>query len=298
MNASNKKFGLGRGIEALLGDDELNFNNIDSDEKITNNTVFKDIDADISETAVDNIIPCQFQPRTAFNDEALQSLSESIKEKGVLQPLLVRKRGLHYEIVAGERRWRAAQKAGLKTVPIIIKELSDQETLEVALIENLQRENLTPIEEAEGFNKLMQEYEYTQDALGKVIGKSRSYIANSLRLLVLPADVKQMLNDGLLTAGHARALVGLSAASEIAKKIVNKGLNVRQTEQLIADIKNKKTKPEKIADRDLLQIIADLERKLSLKVKINAGKNGKGSVTLKYNNPAELSSILDILEQR
>ncbi len=298
MNASNKKFGLGRGIEALLGDDELNFNDIDGDDKIANNTVFKDLDTDISEAAVDNIMPCQFQPRTAFDEESLQSLSESIKEKGVLQPLLVRKQGLHYEIVAGERRWRAAQKAGLKTVPIIIKELSDQETLEVALIENLQRENLTPIEEAEGFNKLMQEYEYTQDALGKVIGKSRSYVANSLRLLVLPADVKQMLNDGLLTAGHARALVGLPAASEIAKKIVTKGLNVRQTEQLIVDIKNKKTKPEKIADRDLLQIIADLERKLSLKVKINAGKNGKGSVTLKYNNPAELSSILDILEQR
>ncbi len=298
MNASNKKFGLGRGIEALLGDDELNFNDIDGDDKIANNTVFKDLDTDISEAAIDNIMPCQFQPRRAFDEESLQSLSESIKEKGVLQPLLVRKQGLHYEIVAGERRWRAAQKAGLKTVPIIIKELSDQETLEVALIENLQRENLTPIEEAEGFNKLMQEYEYTQDALGKVIGKSRSYVANSLRLLVLPADVKQMLNDGLLTAGHARALVGLPAASEIAKKIVTKGLNVRQTEQLIVDIKNKKTKPEKIADRDLLQIIADLERKLSLKVKINAGKNGKGSVTLKYNNPAELSSILDILEQR
>ena len=144
----------------------------------------------------------------------------------------------------------------------------------------------------------MKEYEYTQDTLGKTIGKSRSYIANSLRLLVLPPEVQQMLSDGMLTAGHARALVGLPNAVEIAKKIVQKGLNVRQTEQLIADIKNPKPKPEKMTDRDLLQIIADLERKLSLKVKINAGKNGKGSVTLKYNNPAELSSILDILEQR
>ena len=297
MNASNKKYGLGRGIGALLGDDELDLDSSEAIDSFVKNTVFKDSDGDIANIEIDSIVPCPFQPRTSFADEALVSLSESIKEKGILQPLLVRKRGSQYEIIAGERRWRAAQKAGLQKVPAIIKELSDQETLEVALIENLQRENLTPIEEAEGLNRLMKEYEYTQETLGKTIGKSRSYIANSLRLLALPEAVKEMLNSGALSAGHARALVGLPNAAEIAKKIISKNLNVRQTEQLIADIKNNKPKPEKITDRDLLQIIADLERKLSLKVKINAGKNGKGSVTLKYNNPAELSSILDILEQ-
>ena len=298
MNASNKKYGLGRGIGALLGDDELDFDSNETIDNFVKNTVFKDSESDILNVEINSIIPCPFQPRSTFADDGISSLSESIKEKGVLQPLLVRKMGERYEIIAGERRWRAAQKAGLETVPVIIKDLSDQETLEVALIENLQRENLTPIEEAEGLNRLMKEYEYTQDTLGKTIGKSRSYIANSLRLLVLPPEVQQMVSEGALTAGHARTLVGLPNAVEIAKKIVQKGLNVRQTEQLIAEIKNPKPKPEKMTDRDLEQIIADLERKLSLKVKINAGKNGKGSVTLKYNNPAELSSILDILEQR
>jgi len=299
MNASNKKYGLGKGISALLGDDEDLF--LDDGKEVENfvkNTVFKDVAADIAEINIDLISPCAFQPRTAFDDEAMTALSESVKEKGILQPILLRRQGSRYEIIAGERRWRAAQKAGLKTVPAVIKDFSDQETLEVALIENLQRENLTPIEEAEGLNRLMREYEYTQDTLGKTIGKSRSYIANSLRLLVLPEEVKQMISAGVLSAGHGRTLVGLENAAEIAQKIVSKGLNVRQTEQLIASLKNHRLKPEKIADRDLLQIIADLERKLSLKVKINAGKNGKGSVTLKYNNPAELSSILDILEQR
>ena len=181
----------------------------------------------------------------------------------------------------------------------IVKELSDQETLEIALIENLQRENLSAIEEAEGLNRLMQDYDYTQDTLGKVIGKLRSYVANSLRLLSLPEEVRLMICDNKLSAGHARALVGLPNATEVAQKIITKELSVRQTEQLVAELKNPKPPVEpKRVDFDLQKIKADLEKKLSLKVKINAGKNGKGSVTLKYNNPAELSSILDILEQR
>jgi len=298
MNAVNKKFGLGRGLEALLGDDELNFDDAKDVESFVNNTVFKADNA--NEINVSDITPCSFQPRTNFDEDALRSLSDSIKEKGVLQPLLVRRRNGKYEIIAGERRWRAAQMAGLKKVPVVIKDLNDQETLEIALIENLQRENLSAIEEAEGLNRLMQEYSYTQDVLGKVIGKSRSYIANSLRLLGLPAEVQKMVRENRLSAGHARTLVGLPNAVDIAKKILAKGLSVRQTEQLIADLKNKKSHPslEKIIDTDLKKIMADLERKLNLKVKINAGQNGKGSVTLKYNNPAELSSILDILEQR
>jgi len=299
MNAS-KKFGLGRGLEALLGDDDINLNLDDAKDIDTfvNNTVFKNENA--NEIEIEKIVPCSFQPRTEFNTEALNTLADSIKEKGILQPLLLRAKGDKYEIIAGERRWRAAKMAGLTTVPALIKELSDQETLEIALIENLQRENLSAIEEAEGLNRLMSEYEYTQDALGKIIGKSRSYIANILRLLALPEEIKQMVKENKISAGHARALVGHPSAVELAHEIVAKGLSVRETERLVAEIKDKKTVPhiQKAVDYDMQQIIKDLEQKLNLKVKINASQNGKGSVTLKYNNPAELSTILDLLEQR
>lgn len=297
MSANNKKFGLGKGLGALLGDEEdILLDDSRDIENFVKNTVFKE---ESNEINIDDIYPCEFQPRTFFNEENLHALSESIKEKGVLQPLLVRKKNNRYEIIAGERRWRAARMAGIKTVPVILKDLSDQETLEIALIENLQRENLSAIEEAEGFNRLLKDYEYTQDTLGKVIGKSRSYIANSLRLLVLPPEVQKMVQNNQLSAGHARALVGLPNAVELAQKIVDKGLNVRQVEELAANLKNgKSAQLPKTIDVDLQKIMTDLEKKLSLKVKISAGKNGKGSVTLKYNNPAELSSILDLLEQR
>lgn len=298
MTAGNKNFGLGKGIGALLGDDaDILLDDNKVVDSFVKNTVFKN--EGVSEMRVDDMSPYTFQPRMVFDEESLKSLSDSIKEKGVLQPLLVRKKGGRYEIIAGERRWRAARMAGLDKVPVIVKELSDQETLEIALIENLQRENLSAIEEAEGLNRLMSDYEYTQDTLGKVIGKSRSYIANSLRLLSLPEEVRLLVCNNKLSAGHARALVGLPNATEVAQKIIAKELSVRQTEQLVADLKNPKP-PVKLkpVDFDLQKIMADLEKKLRLKVKINAGKNGKGSVTLKYSSPAELSSILDILEQR
>lgn len=298
MSESSKNFGLGKGIGALLGDDvDILLDDGNDVESFVKNTVFKG--ENTNEIKINDMKPCAFQPRTVFDEESLKSLSDSIKEKGVLQPLLVRKKGDHYEIVAGERRWRAARLAGLEKVPVIIKNLSDNETLEIALIENLQRENLSAIEEAEGLHSLMRDYKYTQEALGKTIGKSRSYIANSLRLLSLPEKVRQMVRDNKISAGHARALVGLPNATELAQKIIAKDLSVRQTEQMVAELKNPTPPPlPKKVDFDLQKIMADLEKKLSLKVKINAGKNGKGSVTLKYNNPAELSSILDILEQR
>lgn len=304
MNANNKKFGLGRGLEALLGDEEINLNLDDETagvESLVENTVFKS--ADSNEIKIADIVPCAFQPRTEFDRDALESLAQSIKEKGVLQPLLVRKKNDKYEIIAGERRWRAAQLAGLEKVPAIIKNLSDSETLEIALIENLQRENLSAIEEAEGLNRLMNEYEYTQEVIGKVIGKSRSYIANTLRLLSLPEEIKQQVKENKLSAGHARALIGCENAVELANKIIKEGLSVREAETLAANakginVKNLAPKEQKPVDRDLEKIMADLEEKLKLKVKINAGKKGKGSITLHYNTPAELSSILDILEQR
>ena len=296
--SANKKFGLGRGIDTLLSDDEINIDDIGGDvENFINNTVFKD--ENTGEISVADIEPCSFQPRTVFDEEALKSLSDSIKDKGVLQPLLLRRKNDKYEIIAGERRWRAAVMAGLTTVPALVKDLTDEETLEIALIENLQRENLSPIEEAEGFDKLMSQYEYTQEVLAKVIGKSRSYIANILRLLNLPPEVQELVKNGKLSAGHARVLVGNPQAIKLAKEIIEKGLSVRQVEQLMTQ-KAKPSTPKilKDLDTDLQRIISDLERKLDLKVKINAGKNGKGSVTLKYNNPAELSSILDLLEPR
>lgn len=303
MNTNNKKFGLGRGLEALLGDEEINLNLDDETTDVSSfveNTVFK---SEKNEIKISDIVPCSFQPRTEFDRDALESLAQSIKEKGVLQPLLVRKKNDKYEIIAGERRWRAAQLAGLEKVPAIVKDLSDSETLEIALIENLQRENLSAIEEAEGLNRLMNEYEYTQEVIGKVIGKSRSYIANTLRLLVLPEEIKQLVKENKLSAGHARALIGCENAIELANKIVKEGLSVREAETLAANakgfsVKNIAPKEPKPVDRDLEKIMADLEEKLKLKVKINAGKKGKGSITLHYNTPAELSSLLDILEQR
>lgn len=303
MNANNKKFGLGRGLEALLGDEDINLD-LDSEttdvNSLVENTVFK---SEKNEVKVSDVVPCSFQPRTEFDREALESLAQSIKEKGVLQPLLVRKKNDKYEIIAGERRWRAAQLAGLNEVPVIVKDLNDSETLEIALIENLQRENLSAIEEAEGLNRLMNEYAYTQEVIGKVIGKSRSYIANTLRLLGLPEEIKQQVKENKLSAGHARALIGCENAVELADKIIKEGLSVREAEALAANskginIKNIMPKQPKPVDRDLEKIMADLEEKLKLKVKINAGKKGKGSITLHYNTPAELSSLLDILEQR
>lgn len=301
MNANSKKFGLGRGLEALLGDEEINLNLDDENTDVSsfvNNTVFKSENS--NEISVDDITPCAFQPRTEFNQEALETLAESIKDRGVLQPLLLRRKGDGYEIIAGERRWRAARMAGLDTVPAIVKNLNDSETLEIALIENLQRENLSAIEEAEGLNRLMNEYEYTQEVLGKIIGKSRSHIANTLRLLTLPEEVKNYVKEDKISAGHARALVGCENAVELAKIILAKGLSVRETEELVAGHKDKKpvVRTPKEIDYDLQKIMQDLEERLKLKVKINAGKKGKGSVTLTYNNPAELSTILDILEQR
>lgn len=299
MNAVNKKFGLGRGLEALLGEEDINLD-LDNDnyvENVLQNTVFKDDDGTVID--IDKLKPCRFQPRTEFNIEKLESLSQSIKEKGVLQPLLVRRKGNEYEIVAGERRWRAAKMAQLKEVPAIIKDFDDQETLEIALIENLQRENLSAIEEAEGYDRLMKEYTYTQEDLGKIAGKSRSYIANSIRLLGLPDEIKQLVREDKISAGHARSLVGCPNAQEVANQIIKKDLSVREVEKIVAKLKEGKVyeAPKKIVDMDLKNIMKELENKLKLKVKINASQNGKGSVTLKYNNPAELSTILDILEQ-
>lgn len=236
-----------------------------------------------------DLSPSPYQPRLDFDREALEALSQSVREKGVLQPLLVREReNGKYEIIAGERRFRAASMAGLTEVPVIVKSMDDKEVLEVALVENLLRENLSAIEEAEGLQRLSDEFSHTQEALSQIIGKSRSHIANTLRLLSLPASVRQMIRDGVLTAGQARPLVGLPEAEALAKKIAERGLNARQAEALAARAKLPETEKRTAEkDGDLEEISSFMTRNLGLKVKISAGRGGGGKVVLQYANPAD-----------
>jgi len=291
--SSNKKHGLGRGLEALLGDDDLSF----SIDKINTG---ENKENGIKTINVDELEPSSYQPRKDFNKEALNALVDSIKEKGVLQPLLVRKLGNKYEIIAGERRWRASKLAGIREVPVIEKNMDNQEVLEVALVENLLRENLSAIEEAEGFNRLITEFSHTHEALSQIVGKSRSYITNTLRLLTLPEVIREMIRDNSLTPGHARALIGIENAEEIAHKIIARGLTVRQTEELVNNLK--KHALDKInrslkKDPNLKELEKDLSKNIGLKVKINAGQNDQGKVTIEYKNPAELNTILEMLEK-
>lgn len=289
MNDVNKK-GLGRGLDALLGDDEdLDFISGKQDAEKTKNTV-----------DIKLLYPSPLQPRKDFDEDALNSLVESIREKGVLQPLLVRKNGNKYEIIAGERRYRASKIAGLQELPVIIKDIKDKEVLEIALIENLLRENLSAIEEAEGFDRLIKEFSHTQEALSQVIGKSRSQIANTLRLLALPEKVKDFVRQDKLSAGHARALVGLDNAEELANKIIKEGLNVRQTEKLVAKQKDLKpsSKIAKTKSPELINIEKYLDEAFGLKVEISNGKNNSGHVSIRYDSIEELENIIDILERR
>jgi len=288
------KHGLGRGLEALLGDDGLEFSLENINAEGFSNT-------GITTVKTENLLPSPYQPRKEFNQEALNALVQSVKEKGVLQPLIVRKNGEKYEIIAGERRWRAAKLAGIAEVPVIEKELTNQEVLEVALVENLLRENLSVIEEAEGFDRLITEFAHTHEALSKVVGKSRSYITNAIRLLSLPESVKNMIKENKLTAGHARTLVGLDNAEIIAQKIVDKGLTVRQTEDLVNNIKNNQNKtiaPKKKKDPNLKELEKDLTKKIGMKIKINAQTSEKGKISIEYKNPAELNSILELLDRK
>ncbi len=293
MLEENKRKSLGRGLGALLGDEDLDL--ADLNEPVRPHASSKNADF----IPISDIVPGKYQPRTEFDAEALDSLAESIREKGVLQPLLVRRQGGKYELIAGERRWRASKIAGLDKVPVIIKELNDKEVLEVALVENLLRENLSAIEEAEGFQRLINEFSHTQEALSQIVGKSRSHIANMLRLLNLPEEVQALVKEGKLSAGHARALVGLENALSLAKTIIEKDLNVRQVEELVAKQKEpKKEKAPKAKDEDLESIEKDLNRELGLRIKITPSKQGGGKVVLQYASVAELDMIIEILEQK
>lgn len=292
MSAANKH-GLGRGLGALLGDMDLDLDLNSSDKGA------------IKSVKLNQIVAGRYQPRQQFDEEAINALAKSVKEKGILQPILVRKQNDKYEIIAGERRYRAALQAGLTEVPVIEKAMADNEALEIALIENIVRQDLTPLEEAKGFEQLMREFAYTQEKLSEVVGKSRSYIANTLRLLNLPDGVKSLLNQGKLTAGHARCLIGLQDAEELASKIVAEGLNVRQVEAMVSE--NKNSSPEakkrplnqnssKIKDSELAAIENELSSKLGAKVQINNTKNGKGKIVISYNNLSELEDLLEKFE--
>ena len=296
MNQENnhKRKSLGRGLGALLGDDDISFEDVEQQVENAHHVESNKIN-------INQIDPSPYQPRKEFDEEALKALAESIKEKGVLQPLLVRKKENGYELIAGERRLRASKLAGLTEVPVIVKEMSDKEVLEVALVENLLRENLSAIEEAEGLQRLMNEFSHTQEALSQIVGKSRSHIANTLRLLGLPLSVQNMIKEGKLSAGQARNLVGLENAEELALLIIKKDLNVRQVEELINKLKSGKLadKKEKVAkNEDIADIEKDLNKKLGLRIKINPNKQGGGKVVLQYGSVAELDMIIEMLEQK
>jgi len=276
---------LGMGLSALLGKDETEFSEIETGDGG-------------KAVAIGHLHPGKYQPRHQFGDEQLHDLSESIREKGVLQPLLVRPHPElvgEFEIIAGERRWRAAQLAQVHEVPVIVRDFDDRETLEVALVENLQRQDLSPLEEADGYHRLMHEFSHTQEQLAQALGKSRSHIANTLRLLTLPGEVKDLLDGGILSAGHARCLVGNSNAATLAQEVVKKGLNVRQTEQLVKvdaephAVKSKTTKPVK--DADTVALEHDLANMLGLKVEIK-DRNGKGTVVVHYESLEQLDGVL------
>ncbi len=290
--SDEQRKGLGRGLSALLGD-EIEGSESPEHARSTHNV------------PIEQVSPGRFQPRHRFDDEEMNSLVESVRSKGILQPILVRRDPLHadaYEIIAGERRWRAAQRAQLHEVPVIVRDFSDQEALEIALIENLQRENLSPIEEASAYQRLMDEFDHTQEVLAKVVGRSRSSVANTLRLLTLPQSVQEQVDTGALSAGHARALVGIDDAEKLANEIIRKGLSVRQAEQLAQRSKGgppdrQRTVPTK--DPDTIALEHDLSNMLGLRVTIKFRGDGAkgGSVTINYRTLDQLDDILQRLNQ-
>ena len=282
MNAKKNK-GLGKGLSALFGD-----------QKKTQNT--SKIEVNAQKALIGDIARNKYQPRSIFDENKLNELSESIKKNGIIQPIAVRKSKSSselYEIVAGERRWLAAQKAGLHEVPIVILDLNDSETLEVAIVENIQREDLNIVEEAKGYKRLNEEFGYDQDKIAIMMSRSRSHISNTLRLLNLPKDIIAMLEQGELTAGQARPLIGMPNASSIAEEIVAKKLSARSIE----NIKKKKSKSFTI-DPNIFDAQRDIERSIGLKVFIQNKKNNSGKLTIEYKNLDQLELISKLLKSK
>lgn len=286
------KKGLGKGLAALIGDLDEKSN----DQGTKTNTEVAD---DQTNVPIEFLVPNRDQPRKNFSETSLDELSQSIKQKGILLPILVRPlNDKEFQIIAGERRWRAAQKAGLNEVPVIIKNFNEIEVLEIGLIENMQRENLSAIEEALGFEKLQKEYNYTQENLSKILSKSRAYVANALRLLSLPHKVQQLVQNGDLSSGHARALIVLADPLPVAKFAIKKGMSVRQLESYVSYLKkDKKSKQASVSQKspDTLMLEKKLTDNLGLSVQIDEGKGEKGEIKIKYLSYDQLNFICDKL---
>ena len=314
MTAEVKKRGLGRGLDALFQDQRKEEEAFQPKMKRGEELAMEATAAIAAQAAVvaapqaqrrlpvDKLVPGKFQPRRYFEDDAIDQLAESIATHGVLQPLLVRPlNNSMYEIIAGERRWRAAQKAQVHEVPVVIQDLGDQAALEIALIENLQREDLTAIEEADGYQRLMDEFGHTQDALARQLGKSRSHVANLLRLLKLPAPVQNLIQIGSISGGHARALVGARNPGELADLIISKGLSVRQTEALVQKSADGKLKPGRrkgpvAKDVDVMALEELTSNKLGMKVTIDS-QGGAGKLVIEYSTLDQLDDLLARLGQ-
>ena len=277
---SRLKKGLGRGLSSLLGD---------TAKKVETNKI-----------SIQDLTRNKFQPRKHFAKESLEELTDSIKKQGVIQPIVVRpNKELEgkYEIIAGERRWLASQNAGLHEVPAVILDVDDVKSLEFAIVENVQRQDLNPIEEARGYQRLIDEFNYNQEKLSEFIGKSRSYIANSLRLLGLSDEILSMVEKGDLTAGHARSLIGLNNSLNIAKKIIEKKLSVRQSEVLARQFRDKKFKLVSKKDSNTLDLQKDLEEKTGLIVSINNKKNNSGTISFEYRDLRQLDNLINVIKK-
>ena len=274
------KKGLGRGLSSLIGEAK--------------------VEPEKNQLQIIDLVPNKYQPRKIFDENNLIDLTNSIKERGMIQPIIVRKSNDSegkFEIIAGERRWLAAQRAGLHNVPVVITEADDLKSLEFAIVENVQRHDLNPLEEAQGYKRLIDEFFYDQDKVSKFIGKSRSYITNSLRLLALPNEIHLMIEKGDLTAGHARSLIGLNNSLEIAKKIIIKKLSVRQSEVLAKQFREKKFKLVSKKDANILLLQKDLEEKIGLNVSINNKKNNSGTISFEYNDLDQLDKLINTIKK-
>ena len=279
MDSNKIKKGLGRGLSSLIGETK--------------------VETPKNQLSIGDLIPNKYQPRKIFDEDNLKNLTNSIKERGILQPIIVRKSNddkSKFEIIAGERRWLAAQKAGLHIVPVVITEADDLKSLEFAIVENVQRHDLNPLEEAQGYKRLIDEFNYDQEKVSKFIGKSRSHITNSLRLLTLPLEVIKLIETQKLTAGHAKILVGLENSSFVASKIVEKKLSVRQAESFVKIFKNKRQKPNNVKDANIKDLEISVSNKIGLNVFINNKKNNKGKITFEYKGLDQLNKIIDIIK--
>ena len=273
------KKGLGRGLSSLIGEAK--------------------VEAQTNQLLVSDLVPNKYQPRKIFDESNLNDLTNSIKERGMIQPIIVRKSNhdkSKFEIIAGERRWLAAQRAGLHNVPVVVTEADDLKSLEFAIVENVQRHDLNPLEEAQGYKRLIDEFFYDQEKVSKFIGKSRSHITNSLRLLTLPEDVIKLIEQQKLTAGHAKVLVGLTNASFVATKIIEKKLSVRQAENFVKIFKNSKNKSITSKDTNIVALELSISNKIGLNVNIQNNKRNKGKISFEYKDLDQLNKIINIIK--